>query len=146
MLFQNWTVLRNLACQSYYLLRMTFLKHYPTSTLSLQSDPIWLIILHYFKQDTPFPKSLTLLFNQSMRQCEVPESWKLSYVTPIFKKGARDCVSNYRPISLLSCLLKVLEKLIHKNILEHLTTNNLISPCQFGFIQSRQRCPNCWRC
>ena len=79
-------------------------------------------------------KPLVTLFNQSIQQSDVPDSWKLSYVTPIFKKGATDCVSNYRPISLLSCLSKALVKLIHKNMLEHLTSNNLIWPCQFGFV------------
>ena len=46
-----------------------------------------------------------------MEQSKVPASWKLANVIPAHKKGDRDPVSNYRPISLLSIVSKVLEKM-----------------------------------
>ena len=46
-------------------------------------------------------------------------------------------MDNYRPISVLPVLLKVLEKVVHKQIYEYLETNNLLSPNQFGFRRSR---------
>ena len=53
-----------------------------------------------------------------MEQSKVPNSWKLAIVIPVHKKGDRDPVSNYRPVSLLSrpIVSKVMEKFIHNNV------------------------------
>ena len=52
---------------------------------------------------------------------------------PLYKKGASDLPSNYLPISLLSCIGKLMEWLVYKNIYNHLTVNNLIYKNQSGF-------------
>ena len=62
-----------------------------------------------------------------------PSLWKLANVTPVFKKGDNKYCSNYRPISLLSNLSKVFEKLVHKHIYEYLTGNNLLIANNSGF-------------
>ena len=77
---------------------------------------------------------LAKLFNKSLQQGIFPKSWKLSDIKPIFKnKGSASNVSNYRPISLLPCLSKVLEKIVFKNIYQHLTDHQLLTDKQSGY-------------
>ena len=59
--------------------------------------------------------------------------WKLANVTPIFKKGDKQLIKNYRPISLLLICGKIFEKIIFNNLYAYLHTNNLISKNQSGF-------------
>jgi hypothetical protein len=47
----------------------------------------------------------------------IPSDWKIAHVIPLFKNGDKSLPSNYRPISLLSCVSKVLEKIIFKHVL-----------------------------
>ena len=54
-------------------------------------------------------------------------AWKEALVTPIYKKGDRTVVSNYRPISLTFPIAKTMESIIRDRIQEHMTTNNLIN-------------------
>ena len=61
---------------------------------------------------------------------------KMAKVIPVFKKGTKSNVENYRPISLLPVFSKVLERVIHKRLLEFLDRENIISPNQFGFRQN----------
>lgn len=76
---------------------------------------------------------LANLFKLSLSSGRVPSDWKLSNVVPIPKGGDDGLASNYRPISLLSLSSKVLERLIHNALLEHVLVNDLISGKQFGF-------------
>ena len=62
-----------------------------------------------------------------------PEKFKIVHVIPIYKKGSRLLVSNYRPISLLSNLNKILEKIMHKRIYLFLEKYELLFDLQFGF-------------
>ena len=57
--------------------------------------------------------SITSLFNISIQTGTYPSTWKLAKVTPLFKKGSRQDPSNYRPISVLPTISKVLEKALH---------------------------------
>ena len=79
-------------------------------------------------------KPLCKLFNKSLRDCVFPDSWKSAIVMPLFKKGDSHLVSNYRPISLLSCVAKLMERVVYKHIYNHLISNNLIYPKQSGFL------------
>ena len=63
----------------------------------------------------------------------MPESWKYAKVTPIPKGGNSQLVSNYRPISLLPLLSKMMEKIVHRRLYQHLTDNNLLDARQGGF-------------
>ncbi len=77
---------------------------------------------------------LTALFIQSLSQGQVPSAWKLSNVTPVHKSGDKAAVSNYRPISLLSLVSNVLERIVHNRITDYLSLNKLLSNNnQFGF-------------
>ena len=71
-------------------------------------------------------KPLLILFNRSLQECIFPSSWKHANVMPLFKKGSKHLTSNYRPISLLSCVGKVFERIMFKHIYNYVYTNKLI--------------------
>ena len=73
------------------------------------------------------------LFNFSLSTSRVLEKWKEANVCAVFKKGDKSLVSNYRPISLLSNMEKVFERLIFKHIYNFIHENNVLSPHQSGF-------------
>ena len=79
-------------------------------------------------------KPLCILFNMSLQQSKFPNQWKLANVLPLFKKGNRDQASNYRPISLLSCVGKVFERVIFKHMYNYLHGNSLFYRFQSGFL------------
>ena len=76
---------------------------------------------------------LSIIFNKSLDEGVVPADWRTAHIIPVFKKGSRSKVGNYRPISLTSVIGKVLEKLIRDHITEHLDKHNLIANTQHGF-------------
>ena len=82
---------------------------------------------------TSISEHLVNIFNSSVSSGKVPKDWKISRITPIFKKGDASVISNYRPISLLSLVDKLLERLIHTALLDHVLDNNILSDKQFGF-------------
>ena len=69
----------------------------------------------------------------SLRHGEVPREWKSARVIPLFKKGKADDMDNYRPISILPAISKVLERVVHHQLLTHLQRHNILSPYQSGF-------------
>ena len=77
--------------------------------------------------------SITKLINLSLSTAKVPKSWKQANVIPIFKKGDKDDINNYRPVSILSCVNKIMEKIVFKHVYNYIKDNNLISPHQSGF-------------
>ena len=70
------------------------------------------------------------MFNQFLSTGKCISVFEVAKVTPIFKHGNAQLVSNYCPISAFS---KILEKLVHKRILSFLNQNNILSQLQFGF-------------
>ena len=77
---------------------------------------------------------LTICFNKCSNLCYFPKVWKTAKVIPILKpKKDPKLASSYRPISLLPCLGKLFEKIIHEKIKEHVTENNIYINKQFGF-------------
>jgi len=64
-------------------------------------------------------------------------SWKEANVTPIYKKGSRCSVSNYRQVSLTSVCCKLLEKLVRNVLLGHMIDNGILSEYQHGFVHGR---------
>ena len=75
---------------------------------------------------------LSALFNSSIATGKVSGECMIVRITPIYKKGESNDVSNYRPISLLSLVGKLLERIIHKALMAHVIANNIISSQQFG--------------
>ena len=81
--------------------------------------------------------SVTEIFNLSIRLDKLPDAWKTSFVVPIPKSSKSHLPSNYRPISLLCILSKVLEKHIFSLIVKHLEVHHPLSDCQWGFRPGR---------
>ena len=79
--------------------------------------------------------SLTRLFNLSLRLGEVPSIWKQANVTPVPKVGDVHCVENYRPISLLCIVSKVLEKCIYNRCYDSIS--GIAHHLQHGFLRGR---------
>ena len=79
---------------------------------------------------------ITLIINQSISTGSYPENLKLTKVIPIFKKNDKLKINNYRLISVLPVISKVFENVMHTQLLEYFTENNLLSSQQYGF------CPN----
>lgn len=82
---------------------------------------------------------LAHIFNLCMDNGNFPMQLKKSVIIPIFKKGNHLNISNYRPISLLPNLSKILEKYINNKLMQYLKSNYIISPNQYGF-QSGKSC------
>lgn len=69
-----------------------------------------------------------------------PDAFKTSFITPIHKSGDTDNIENYRPISLLSTIAKILDKLVYNHIRRK--TAHLVSVAQHGFTQGKSALTN----
>ena len=79
-------------------------------------------------------KPLTLFFNKTLSLGQVPSHFKMANISAIFKnKGDSQDPTNYRPISITSCIGKMLEKIIFKYLYNYLETHQIISNFQSGF-------------
>ena len=76
---------------------------------------------------------LTNLINCCIRESIFPEVLKIALVVPVFKKGDPNMIQNYRPISLLPVISKIVEKALKRRITDYFETNNLFTSSQFGF-------------
>ena len=83
--------------------------------------------------------SLVLLFRASLKQSIVPTEWKHAFVTPMFKKGDHSLASNYRSVSLTSVCGKLLEHIVHSEVMNHLNLHDILSNAQHGF-RSKRSC------
>ena len=82
-------------------------------------------------------RPLFLLFSQSMNTGMLPSDWRRAHITPIFKKGSKVDPTNYRPVSLTSQVIKVLEALIRSKMVKYLDENEIVTSCQHGFIRKK---------
>ena len=64
----------------------------------------------------------------------IPQIWKKSIITPIFKKGEQSNSNNYMPISITCVICRVLARIISKQLILYLKSNNLLIKYQYGFI------------
>jgi len=71
--------------------------------------------------------------NMIIHTGHIPEELKCSVVRPIFKNGDHSIINNYRPISILPALEKILEKYVSLNLDKYLTKLGIIDECQYGF-------------
>ena len=76
---------------------------------------------------------ILVIVNTSIVTLTFPSNWKYPHVLPFFKGGDKNEVSNYRPISLLPILSKVLEKIVSKQLMSYLESNHILSNHQHGF-------------
>ena len=78
-------------------------------------------------------KPLYMLFKNSFETSTFPVEWKKGNIIPIFKKGDKQAVSNYRPISLLPIVSKIFERIIFDTIFNYIDQNSFFNPNQSGF-------------
>ena len=79
---------------------------------------------------------IAYLCQLSIDQGYLPGEWKLHLITTIFKSGDRSQICNYRPISLLCIISKVLEKLVFNHVIDYLS-KWVLNPTQFGFLKGK---------
>lgn len=83
---------------------------------------------------------LHIIYNKCLVEGVFPDIWKQANITPVYKSGAKDNVSNYRPISILSTLSKLFERLVHNKV--YPTLHGTIIEQQHGFVKRRSTCTN----
>eukprot|EP00732_Lithocolla_globosa_P003922 Lithocolla_globosa_v1_NODE_3356_length_1691_cov_159.229829.p2 type:complete len:195 gc:universal NODE_3356_length_1691_cov_159.229829:751-167(-) len=76
---------------------------------------------------------LTTLYNQAISENLYPDALKITKLIALFKKDNQILPKNYRPISLLPIIGKILDKIINDQIMAHCSTHNIISPSQYAF-------------
>ncbi len=81
----------------------------------------------------PCSVPIAIIVNMSLEQGTVLGAMKLAKVIPIYKAKSREEFNNYRPISLLSNVSKVLEKVVHKRLYSYLIRNKILYDKQYGF-------------
>ena len=77
--------------------------------------------------------ALTKIFNLAINTGIYPDNLKIAKVIPIFKKGDQTSVNNYRPISILSPINKIFEKILYSRLMSYINKSNILYKYQFGF-------------
>ena len=100
------------------------------------SDCIPVVVLKNCEPELSYV--LAKLFNMCLKESCLPDWWKVSSVVPVFKNvGEKSTAKNYNPVSLLSEVSKVFEKLVNNRIVNRLDNCGLFSDLQYGFRSSR---------
>jgi hypothetical protein len=100
-----------------------------SSSFDGMSNKLLKAIIHNLK------KPLTKLINLSLESGYIPPTWKRAKIVPLFKTGEKENMGNYRPISLLPTLSKVIEKVVYHQLIGYLESNNILYKQQYGFRQ-----------
>ena len=77
------------------------------------------------------------IFNLCFEKNVIPDVLKIALVMPIHKKGSKQLVENFRPISILNPIAKILEKLMYTRLLSFFTKHKLLTEYQFGFLKDK---------
>ena len=99
--------------------KSTGLFHMPNKALNIAKDLI--------------ATSLPDIFNACIESKVFPDDLKIGKVTPIFKSERKDDLNNYRPITVLPTVARVMEKLIYKQLYDYFDTKKLLNENQWGF-------------
>ena len=83
--------------------------------------------------DKSIVKPLSIIFNNYKLKNTFPNLWKKANVIPIHKKGEKDLIKNYRPVSLLPIFENIFERLIFNSLFKYIDENELLNPNQSGF-------------
>jgi hypothetical protein len=86
---------------------------------------------------TEISEPLSHIFNLTFLSGTIPDDLKIALVTPIFKANENNEFKNYRPISVLTCFSKLLEKLMYKRLISHIEKNKILTQNQYGFRENR---------
>ena len=91
--------------------------------------------------DSSIIPPLMIIYRNCLKEGCFPSNWKKANVTPIYKKGDKSILSNYRPISVLPICAKLFEKIIYKSLYKYFEDNNIFDINQSGF-RSGDSCTN----
>ena len=80
---------------------------------------------------------LTFLVNRSLQSGIFPTTEKIAKINPVYKSGEHSDIDNYRPISVLNIISKVVERIAYNQLMDYLESNNLLNENQFGFRRKR---------
>jgi hypothetical protein len=80
--------------------------------------------------------TLTTLINKSLEEGNFPDALKMGVVNPIHKSGSKTNIANYRPITILPIISKILEYVMLRRLEDHLLNNKIISNTQFGYTRN----------
>ena len=80
---------------------------------------------------------LRMIFESSFNSGKIPQDWKFANTVPIYKKGSKAEVNNYRPVSLTNVVCKVMESIIRDHVMKYFLDNHLFSNRQYGFLKGR---------
>jgi len=83
---------------------------------------------------------LSILFTISFKLLSLLDIWRVALISPIFKKGLSSDVRNYRPISLICIVCKVMESVVNDQLMSYLLKNKLITKHQHGFLKQHSTC------
>ena len=83
---------------------------------------------------------LTIIYNKSLDTGVIPSAWKKSNTTPIHKIVSSDDPSNYRPISVVPIVAKLLEEVVLSQLSTHLESHCLLSDYQGAYRRKEQNC------
>ena len=109
------------------------IKDFKNKKASLQDIPVKL-----FKfLNSKISNLIADIFNHSFETGIYPDSLKIARVVPIHKGGSKNDIKNYRPVSVLSNLNKIFEKLIHSRMSSFLDQNKTINYAQYGFCKGK---------
>ena len=78
-------------------------------------------------------KPLSIIYQNCLNTGTFPDIWKKSNIVPVHKKGEKQVVNNYRPVSLLPVCGKILEILVFNSVFDFVDNNSLLSANQSGF-------------
>lgn len=104
------------------------------------NSPDGIPALFYINTIENIAKPLTLLFKLSILEMKYPDSFKTSIISPIYKSGDQDDVENYRPISIISTIAKIFDKLIYNHL--STLTSHLLVHNQHGFTKGKSTLTN----
>ena len=114
-----------------------FIREIQTLSPNSAAGPDGFPAIFLLKNKTQLAKPLNLIWHNILDKGFTPKILKTSYISPIFKKGNQGLPENYRPVALTSHVTKIFEKIVRKNLQDHLERNNLYNNNQHGFRSGR---------
>ncbi|CAG9120858.1 unnamed protein product, partial [Plutella xylostella] len=111
-----------------------------TLDLKKSAGPDKLPAVFLFSCSKALAVPLAILFQRSLCEGVMPLLWKSAFISPIHKKGLKDIVSNYRPISKLCLIAKIFERIVYDQIYSSLKLT--FNPNQHGFLKKKSTVSN----